>query len=385
MADVSPRQTSIASPRLTSAVFSVPDERPVDPFVVGVLPGEGIGPEVMAVALELLNTLVSHTSIRFEQRHGGCIGVEAVRRTGQALSDEIAAFCQSIFNESGAVLCGPGGGRFVYDLRARFDLYCKLTPLRPSPALEDSGILRPERVRDADVIVVRENTSGLYFGSWGTDSGHGQQAAYQRCVYRESEVERILQVGLRLAEQRRGHLTLVTKPGGVPAISHLWQRKLDELAADGHVATRTLEIDNAVYQIITDAASFDVVVCPNMFGDVLGDGGSVLLGSRGMSYSGNFGATGRAVYQTAHGAAWDLAGTDRANPIGQIYSLTMMLRESCHLPEAATLIEQAVAVTLSRGIRTPDIAAADSHVVGTREMGYAICRELETRFAEGAL
>ena len=207
--------------------------------------------------------------------------------------------------------------------------------------------MRPERLEGVDIVVVRENVSGLYFGSWGIVSQSDNcRVAYHHSSYREDEVERILTVALALARQRRNKLDVITKPGGIPAISQLWQEKLQELNHDEGVATRVLEVDNAAYQLIAHPEDFDVVACPNLFGDVLGDCGSLLLGSRGLSFSGNFGGCGCAVYQTAHGAAWPLAGTDRANPIGQICSLGMMLRESCDLPVAAEAIEQAIELTL---------------------------------------
>ncbi|MFW6059731.1 MAG: isocitrate/isopropylmalate family dehydrogenase [Phycisphaeraceae bacterium] len=345
--------------------------------VVGVLPGEGVGPEVIDAALTVLGVLEDHVAPRFTVRTGGPIGVEAKRLTGQSLTEEVTTFCTTVFDEHGAVLCGPGGGRFVYDLRARFDLYCKLIPLRPCHQLGDVSVLRPGHADGVDVLVVRENTGGLYFGSWDIQrNGDGHAIASQHCQYREHEIERILEVGFRAARQRRGHLTVVTKPGGVPAISQLWTEKLHEMNGRYHLAVRVLEVDNAAYQLIADPRAFDVVVCSNMFGDVLGDCGSLLLGGRGMSYSGNFASPNRAVYQTGHGAAWDLAGTDRANPLGQIYALAMMLRESFALPDAAAAIERAIARTLARGIRTADIAGPGHQCVGTRQMAQHVGQAL---------
>lgn len=350
-------------------------------MTIGVLPGEGVGPEVIDAALRVLDALSAHTSRAVTLHTGGAIGGEAQRRGGQPLTPEVVAFCASVFEAGGAVLCGPGGGRFVYDLRAEFDLYCKLVPLKPCAAVSDVGPLRAERVRDVDVVVVRENTGGLYFGSWGTRDDGDATLAYQHCCYREAEVERILQVGLRLARQRYGRLCVVTKPGGVPAISELWTRKLRELNTATDVATHVLEVDNAVYQLIAEPAAFDVLVCPNLFGDVLGDGGALLLGSRGMSHSANFAPPGRAVYQTGHGAAWDLAGTNRANPIGQIHALAMMLRESFAWPEAAAAIEAAVVATLRRGVRTADIAGPRHEVVTTDEMSRRISEALSEQLS----
>lgn len=347
-------------------------------LLLGVLPGEGIGPEVVAVALGLLPVLERALAVRFELREGGAIGLPAQQACGKALSDEVVAFCDATFAAGGALFCGPGGGRFVYELRQRFDLYCKLTPIQPLPALDDTGPLRPQLRAGVDLVVVRENTGGLYLGEDGIDT---QGVAHHRFTYTPQQVERILRVAAGLAASRRGRMTVVLKPGGVPAISRLWQQVLARLPLPTGLQHEVLEVDNAMYQLLAQPARFDVVVAPNMFGDVLSDGASLLLGSRGLSFSGNFGPGGRAAYQTGHGAARDLAGTDRANPIGQVHALAMLLRESLGLGSAATAVEQAVAHTLAAGWRTPDIATASSRVVGTAEMGARLAESLARQLA----
>jgi 3-isopropylmalate dehydrogenase len=168
----------------------------------------------------------------------------------------------------------------------------------------------------------------------------------------------------------------------VPAISSLWEKVLGELPEARGIQSKILEVDNAGYQLIAAAREFDVVVSPNMFGDILADFGSLLLGSRGMSFSGNFGPAGRAVYQTAHGAAHDLTGTDRANPVGQIFSLAMLLRESFALEGMADAIENAIEQVVRDGWRTADIATSGSRIVGTRKMGDLIVRKLEEHLLE---
>lgn len=381
------RPATAAAPRLCAAVPGWPEHfDPARPHVIGVLRGEGIGPEVIDVTLDVLGILAGSSARRFEIRSGGPIGLIAQKQCGCSLTEEVIAFCKDAFSAGGAVLCGPGGGRFVYDLRAEFGLYCKFTPLLPFAALRDVGALRPERKDGIDIVAVRENVGGLYFGTWGTETGPGErQSAFHHFSYREEDVDRILEVALRLARQRRNRLAVVTKPGGVPAISALWDDRLRHLGSGMGVKTQVLEVDNAVYQLIANAQEFDVVVSPNMFGDVLADCGALLLGSRGLSFSGNFGPGGRAVYQTGHGAAHDLAGTDRGNPIGQILSLAMMLRESFFWPEGALAIEEAIEKTLASGYRTADISAAGCQVVGTREMGRRICETLQDRISVAAL
>lgn len=362
---------SPAGPRLCAALADW--QQPFDasqPHVIGVLTGEGIGPEVVGVTLELLAILQQHTSRRFHIRRGGLIGNEARRVHGSNLTAEVIDFSEQIFADQGALFCGPGGDRFVYELRIRFDLYCKFTPLQPLPPLDNCGVLRPEHLHGIDIVAVRENTGGLYQGTWSEElDEQGRKVATQSFSYCAQAVDRILHTALQLAARRRKRLAVVLKPGGVPSISRMWSERTRVLAADSGVEIQELEIDNAAYQLIANPHQFDVIVSPNMFGDVLADCGALLLGSRGMSYSGNFGSNGIAVYQTGHGAARDLAGMDVANPVGQVLSMAMMLRESFQWQAGADLLTQAVESTLAAGYRTRDIAAPDSTVLGARAMG----------------
>ena len=346
------------------------------PFVVGVLEGEGIGPEVIGIALQLLQILEKTRGLKFSLSFGGAIGVTAKTRDGQPLPDDIIAFCQNIFAQGGAILNGPGGDRYVYDLRVQFDLFCKLSPLRVSPELVNSGRMKPESVRDVDILLVRENVSGFYQGKWSENVTPEGAVASQTCTYSEKEVRRIVQVAAHLAQTRRGHLSVVVKDGGVPTLSKLWRDCAVEIARETNIEYSILNVDYAAYKLIQHAHEFDVMVAPNLFGDVLGDLGSVLLGSRGLSFSGNFAANGAAVYQTNHGSAYDLVGKNEANPVGQISSLSMMLRESFGLHEEAQMLEDAVTQVWKKGWRTSDIAEAGCQIVGTREMGDLICQSL---------
>jgi len=355
---------------------SIPSSETVQ--TIGVLTGEGIGTEVIDAALKVLDVVSSSLGKSFEIKKGGTIGNESHHQNGKYLSDEVINFCKNIFRKGGAVLCGPGGGRFVYEMRSYFDLYCKFTPLKPLPVLNDSGILRSENTKSVDIIAVRENTSGLYFGSWSREANNqGKQKAIHNISYDDHEVDRILKVAINLAKSRRGKLALTLKSHGMLAISQFWEERARQLLPD-EIELEVLQIDNAVYQLIANAQNFDVVVSPNMFGDVFADCGALLLGYRGMSFSGNFGSGKKAVYQTGHGAALDIAGTDTANPIGQIMSLAMMLRESFHWPEGADAIEHAILETLSQGYRTIDIASSDSEILGTGAMTEKICQTLQT-------
>jgi 3-isopropylmalate dehydrogenase len=372
-------QTTTSKPLLSRAVRAVNDvsiERGAPnatSLSIGILPGEGVGPDVIRVVKDLLAIVANHGQLRFDIHTGGDIGTIAEKSGGEALSREVIEFCESIFDDGGVLLCGPGGGRFVYDLRAHFDLFCKLTPIHPFVSLQDTGVLRPEAVSDVDMVIVRENTSGLYF-SKGTIS---QNEAIHTFRNGRKEVQRILEVAVRLAEMRRGKLSLAVKTSAVKEASQFWTGIFHECTAGKGLQTEVLQVDNANYQIIAAAQTFDVLVAPNMFGDILSDGAALLLGSRGMSFSGNYSPSGHAVYQTAHGAAHDLAGTDTANPIGQILSAAMMLRESFNLTKYADAIEAAVDKTLASGIRTVDIAATNSQLVGSRAMGQHIATALE--------
>jgi 3-isopropylmalate dehydrogenase len=345
---------------------------------VGVIPGEGIGPEVVPAALGVLHAVCAVTGPRFEVRT-----LEAAARVSAVgLSPEVERFCQAVFDEGGAMLCGPVGGRFVYDLRARFDLYCKLVPIRPSPALSDAMIVGGARTSDVDVLLVRENVGGLYGGTFGRrDDG---RVAFQECAYDAGQVARIVTVAAALAQRRRGRLAVVVKRGGIPEVSALWTEQAEPIARERAVALEILDVDNAGFQLVADPRRFDVMVAPNMLGDVLADVGAVLLGSRGMSYSANFGPPRRAVYQTGHGAAYDLAGTDRANPVAQILALATMLRESFRLLHAADLVDDAVERVLATGVRTPDVAGPGTRVVGTRALGERIAGAIAERSPLGA-
>lgn len=345
---------------------------------VGIFLGEGVGAEVVPVALALLEMLAGASPRRFELHRGGLIGLPAKAIHGRSLSDEAADFAAGIFENGGALFCGPGGDRFVYEIRQRFDLYCKFTPLKPMEELRAAGAVRPEVVAKADIVAIRENMGGIYQGVWEEEGSRGGgRIARHRFEYHEDMVRRIMGVALRLAASRRGKVHVVLKPGGIPSISSLWRDCATEMARDSGIELGELEIDNAVFQLIADPGQFDVLVSPNMFGDVLADCGSLLLASRGLSHSGNFNDRGNGVYQTGHGAARDIAGKDLANPIGQILSLGMMLRESFCWPEADSLLRQSVRAALRQGKCTADIVMPGCEVLGTAAFGDLVKANLE--------
>ena len=359
--------------RWTDAVFRSRRGAPAGALTVGVLPGEGVGPEVISVALSVLSAIEAANGVRFEIRTGGPIGNDAQRQTGRPLTDEVSTFCEDVFETGGAVLAGPGGGRFVYDLRRRFDLFCKISPVRPIEALLEAGRLKRHAVAGADVLVVRENAGGEYLGEWlETSDGREGRVCVHSYRYSERQVRRILAVAAALAAGRRGRLDVIVKDGGIPGVSGLWRDLGKEAATQANVEVRFVDIDLAAYRLIQDPLSFDVIAASNLFGDVLADVGAVLVSSRGMSFSGNFSEEGAAVYQTNHGSALDIAGQGRANPIGQVASLAMMLRESFGLDREARWIEAGVADVLEQGYRTFDITEPGARVCGTAELGERI-------------
>ena len=349
--------------------------------LIGVLPGEGIGPEVVGAARNVLEA-VRAGGASFEVRTGRTlpIGRDAELMTGRALTEEVASFCRGVFDDGGAVLCGPGGGRFVYDLRRRFDLFCKISPLKPVGCLLEAGRLKARCVDGADILIVRENVGGVYQGDW-RETAHEVEGRVSEHAFRysETQVRRLLDAAASLASGRRGGLAVVVKDGGIPTVSALWRDVGRDAAARAGVAVTFVDIDLAAYRLIADPLSFDVLAAPNLFGDVLADVGAVLLASRGMSFSGNFAESGAAVYQTNHGSALDLAGQDKANPVGQIASAAMMLRESFGLAREAAWIESAVEEVLRLGFRTFDVAEGGSTVVGTAELGRRIAEETARR------
>jgi 3-isopropylmalate dehydrogenase len=348
-----------------------------DAFTVGVLEGEGIGCDVVRAALRVLSALEETGRVKFNLEFGGSIGQKSEAVHGKALSDEVIRFCQGVFAEGGPILAGPGGGRFVYDLRKQFDLFCKLTPLKVCGELFDSIRVKREYVNDVDILMVRENVAGIYQGSWTeSPSLNGDRSAEHSFSYTEHEVRRIIAVAAKLASLRRGGLTVVIKDGGIPSISKLWRSCAADICADAGVKHNCLNVDHVAYQLVQSPQQFDVVVTSNLFGDILADLGAVLLGSRALGYSGNFSSSGSAVYQTSHGAAHDLVGKNQANPMGQIFSLAMLLRESFGLAAEAELVERAAVRVWQQGWRTSDLTNNGYRVAGTKETGELVAEAL---------
>ena len=365
--------------RLSDSIFGdCSRDRPVpDTLTLGVLEGEGIGSDVIRAALRVLYALEQMGLRKFNVQFGGLIGHKAEAVHGKPLSNEVIKFCHGVFADGGAILAGPGGGRFVYDLRKKFDLFCKVSPLKVCGQLLDSIRVKREYVRGVDILVVRENVARIYQGIWTERAAvsEGRRAEHS-FSYTEREVRRILGVATRLASRRRGMLTVVIKDGGIPSVSNLWRSCAGDVSREAGVEHSCLNVDHIAYQLVQSPQQFDVIVTSNLFGDILADLGSVLLGSRALGYSGNFSSNGSAVYQTGHGAGYDLVGKNQANPMGQIFSLAMLLRESFCLAAEAELIERAAAWVWQQGWRTSDLANNGNRVVGTKEMGELVAEAL---------
>jgi 3-isopropylmalate dehydrogenase len=337
--------------------------------VIGVLEGDGIGQQLISLALEVLTALEETGGLRFDLQKAPPVVQVA---DPESLAAPFLDFCGTLFAGGGALLAGPVGGRLLYKLRRELGLYCKISPIVVFEELSGATRIKPEHLRHVDVLVLRENTNGAYQGTSEVSEEAAGRIARHTFWYTEMEVRRFLDAAARIAATRRGRLTVVAKPGGLPAMTELWSDCAAASARAAGVQYALMHVDHAAYSLVQHAPDFDVIAAPNLFGDILSDIGAVLLGARGLSYGGSFRAEPGAHYQTNHGGANDLVGSDRANPVGQILSLAMLLRESFGLFGAARLIEDAVRAVWRDGWRTPDLTEARCRLAGTRQMGDLI-------------
>jgi 3-isopropylmalate dehydrogenase len=355
---------------------------------ITLLPGDGIGPEVVGAACELLSVVGETFHHQFETGEyliGGC----AIDATGSALPEDTLSACQ----HSDAVLLGAVGGpkwddptaavrpeQGLLGLRKQLELFANLRPVKPHPALIQASPVRPERLAGVDLMVVRELTGGLYFGQPRLRRVvDGMLQAVDTMTYTESEIQRVARTAFSLARKRRAKVTSVDK-ANVLECSRLWRQTVNEVAKDyPEVTLEHLLVDAAAMHLITRPAAFDVMLTENLFGDILTDEASVLSGSMGNLPSASLGdaknAHGypRGLYEPIHGSAPDIAGKGIANPIGTILSLAMLLRHSLGLETEAQTVEQAVHEVLTAGYRTADIAQASTQPpCDTRQMGALI-------------
>ena len=354
---------------------------------IAVLAGDGIGPEVMAEAIRVLDATQKKFGFALQYTRADVGGI-AIDSHGEALPPSTLKVCE----ESDAILFGSVGGpkweslppakqperAALLPLRKHFDLFCNYRPARVFKSLTAACPLRPDIVRDGfDVLVVRELTSGIYFGQPKGREGSGPaEKAWDTLVYTRAEIERIARMAFGAARLRRKKVTSVDK-ANVLTTMVLWREVVNQIAAEyPDVALNHIYIDNATMQLVRDPHQFDVMLCDNMFGDIISDEAAMLTGSMGMLASASLNSANFGMFEPAGGSAPDIAGKGIANPIAQILSASMMLRYSLDLEEAAAAIEAAVTTALEQGIMTADIAVDKSRAVNTRQMGDAIVQNL---------
>ena len=354
-------------------------------YKITVLPGDGIGPDIVDEALQVLKLIGQKFGHNFELSEADMGGV-AIDKHGVPLPQATIDACKS----SDAVMLGAVGGpkwdtlpghlrpeAGLLGIRAALGLYANLRPAIIYNALKEASPLKSEIISNGiDIMVIRELTGGIYFGKRGRIETEGGEAAYDTEMYSRAEIVRIAKVGFETAMKRGKKLMSVDK-ANVLESSRLWRQVVEEVAKDyPEVTLSHMYVDNAAMQLVRNPAQFDVILTSNIFGDILSDEASMITGSIGMLPSASLGSSKLGLYEPIHGSAPDIAGQDKANPIATILSVAMLLRYSLDLPVEAEAIESAVVKVLDKGYRTGDIASAGTTVVGTKEMGRIIRAEL---------
>ena len=352
---------------------------------IAILPGDGIGPEIVREARKVLDALRRDgLPIETEEAPIGGAGYDAAKHPLPSSTLELA-------QAADAVLLGAvGGPRYdalpralrpeqgILGIRKALALFANLRPALLYAELAAASTLKPDVVAGLDVIIVRELTGDIYFGEprGRRTNAAGEREGFDTMRYAESEIARIARVGFETARKRGRRLTSVDK-ANVLDTSMLWREVVTEVASDyPDVALSHMYVDNAAMQLVRAPKSFDVIVTGNLFGDILSDEASMLAGSIGMLPSASLAANGKGLYEPIHGSAPDIAGQDRANPLATILSLAMMFRHTFASADVADRIEAAVRDALRRGLRTADIASPADAVIGTRAMGDAVVAAL---------
>lgn len=354
---------------------------------IAVLPGDGIGPEVMKEAVKVLDAAAAVYGLDLEYSYADVGGI-AIDNHGEALPPETLAICES----SASILFGSVGGPkweqlppekqpergALLPLRKHFDLYCNLRPAKVFKSLTAASPLKAEIVGDGfDILCVRELTGGIYFGQPKGRRGKGaEEEAFDTMVYSRGGIERITRKAFELARTRRSRVTSVDK-ANVLTTMVLWREVVMAVANDfPDVALDHMYIDNAAMQLLRDPHHFDVLLCGNMFGDIISDESAMLTGSLGLLPSASINTSDFGLYEPAGGSAPDIAGQGVANPIAQILSAAMLLRYSLGEAEAADAVDSAIEAVLKDGKLTADLATAGQKSIGTAEMGDAICARI---------
>ncbi len=327
-----------------------------------LLPGDGIGPEIMAAAVQLLDRL---GGFELDER---LVGGSSIDVHGTALTDEVLEACRSA---DAVLLAAVGGPKWdttapdaqrpeqgLLGLRKGLGLFANLRPVRPSRALLDASPLRRERIEGTSLLVVRELTGGIYFG----ERGRRDSTAFDTCVYSVAEIERIAEVAFRSATRK---VTSVDK-ANILETSRLWREVVARVGERHDVELEHMLVDNAAMQLVSRPADFDVILTENLFGDVLSDEAAMLTGSLGMLPSASLGAGGPGLFEPVHGSAPDIAGSGKANPLAMFGSVAMMLRHGLGREDAAAGLESAIDRALEGGLRTPDLGGEATTEAATR-------------------
>ena len=353
---------------------------------IALIPGDGIGPEIVAQAKAVLDRVAEIFGHEFTYTEVA-MGGNAIDRYGDPLPQEMLDKCLA----SDSVLLGAVGGpkwngvpgpqrpeKGLLRLRAGMGVYSNNRPAKIWPQLASASPLKPEIVeRGIDFLIVRELIGGIYFGKHETVTENGEPVAIDELRYTESEIRRIGRIGFETAQKRNHKLCSVEKSNVLDS-SRLWKKVMHQLAAEyPDVELSDMLVDNCAMQIVKDPSQFDVIVTENMFGDILSDEASMITGSIGMIPSSSLGDGTRGLYEPIHGSAPDIAGKDIANPIGTILAAAMMLRYSFDMAAEADCIESAVSAVLEAGYRTGDIFSPGCTQVGCREMGRLVTEHLK--------
>jgi len=347
-----------------------------------VLPGDGIGPEIVAQAIKVLDALRHHFGLDVELEHG-LVGGSAYDAVGNPLPEETLTLAR----EAHGILLGAVGGpkwepldislrpeKGLLGLRSELGLFANLRPAILYPQLAGASTLRPEVVSGLNIMIVRELTGGIYFGQprGVRQLDTGEREGFNTLVYRESEVERIGRVAFEIARKRERRVCSVDK-ANVLECTELWREVVSRVAREyPDVELTHLYVDNAAMQLVKWPKQFDVMVTTNMFGDILSDAAAMLTGSIGMLPSASLDEERKGMYEPIHGSAPDIAGKGKANPLATILSVAMMLRYTLEQPEMAECVERAVHHVLNEGLRTSDILSEGMREVGTEHMGDAV-------------
>ncbi|TGL75514.1 3-isopropylmalate dehydrogenase [Leptospira jelokensis] len=355
---------------------------------VAVLAGDGIGPEVMEVALQVVGKALGNKASEFSFEHA-LVGGAAIDATGFPLPDETLKLCES----ASAIFFGSVGGPkweglppdrqpergALLPLRKHFDLFANLRPAIIYPELKKASPIRGDIIGDGlDILILRELTSGIYFGKpKGREGSGAEEFAFDTMRYSRREIERIARTAFEAAKKRNKKVTSIDK-ANVLTTSVLWREVVVELHKKEYsdCVLEHLYVDNAAMQLIVKPKQFDVMLCENMFGDILSDEASIITGSIGMLPSASLSESGFGLYEPSGGSAPDIAGKGIANPIAQILSGALMLRYSFGMETEAVAIENAIRTVLKKGMRTRDIAEEGTTVLGTKEIGVEIEKAL---------